>query len=113
MKVPLSGLPLADFEKTDDSKSPIKRDFEEVDAMKEIMDFEKVFLAVLQIQRNLGIETVAELERIGLKRICIKNNIDYDDLTEAEKEELWKELTGIVEEIEFKKKYAEMYMNED
>ena len=50
--------------------------------MEEIIDNEKVFLAILQIERNLEIETVAELERIGLKRICIDNSIDYEELTE-------------------------------
>ena len=81
--------------------------------MKETIDYEKVFLAVLQIERNLEIETVAELERIGLERICIDNSIDYEELTEAEKEEIWKELVAIVKEIEFKKEFAEMYLNED
>ena len=81
--------------------------------MEDIIDSEKVFLAVLQIERNLEIETVAELERIGLNGICIDNNIDYNDLTEAEKEAIWKEVIAIVEETEFKKQFAEMYMNED
>jgi len=81
--------------------------------MEDIIDSEKVFLAVLQIERNLEIETVVELERMGLKGICIDNNIDYNDLTETEKEALWKEVIGIVEETEFKKEFAEMYMNED
>jgi len=81
--------------------------------MEDVIDSEKVFLAVLQIERNLEIETVAELERIGLKGICVGNNVDYNDLTEAEKEAIWKEVIGIVEETEFKKQFAEMYMNED
>ena len=81
--------------------------------MKETIDYEKVFLAILQIERNLEIETVTELERIGLERICIDNSIDCEELTEAEKEEIWKELIAIVEEIEFCKEFAEMYMNED
>ena len=81
--------------------------------MKEAIDLEKVFLAVLQIERNLEIESVAELERIGLERICIENSIDYNDLTETENEEIWKELIAIVEEIEFSKEFARMYLNED
>ena len=81
--------------------------------MEGIIDSEKVFLAVLQIERNLEIETVTELERAGLRRVCINNNIDYGELTEAEKEAIWKEVIAIVEETEFKKQFAEMYMNED
>ena len=76
--------------------------------MKDIIDSEKVFLAVLQIERNLEIEAVAELERKGLERVCIESNIDYNDLTEAEKDAVWGEILGIVEEIEFKKEFAEM-----
>jgi len=73
--------------------------------MDETIDYEKVFLAVLQIKRNLEIETIPDLERIGLERICIDNGIDWDEFTEVEKEELWKELIAIVERIEFEKDF--------
>ena len=73
--------------------------------MEEAIDNEKVFLAVLQIERNLEIETIPDLERIGLERICIDNGINWEELTEAEKEEIWKELIAIVERIEFEKDF--------
>ena len=76
-------------------------------------DMKKVYLIVQRIKRNLEIETEFELERKGLERICIENNIDYNDLTEEEKELVWRELIEIVEEIEFTKYYAEMYNGED
>ena len=75
--------------------------------MDETIDNEKVFLAVLQIKRNLEIETIPDLERIGLERICIDNGIDWDEFTEVEKEELWKELIAIMERIEFEKDFRD------
>ena len=75
--------------------------------MEEAIDNEKVFLAVLQIERNLEIETIPDLERIGLERICIDNGIDWDEFTEVEKEELWKELIAIMERIEFEKDFRD------
>lgn len=86
-------------------------DFVEVIRME--ADMKKVYLIVQRIKRNLEIETEFELERKGLERICIENNIDYNELNEAEKEEIWKELLEIVEEIEFTKYYAEIYNGED
>ena len=87
-------------------------DFVEVARMEEI-DYKKVYLVVQRIKRNLEIETVFELERIGLDRICIENNIDFEDLTEAEKEEVWQELLSIAEEAEFRTYYAEIYNGRD
>lgn len=81
--------------------------------MTENIDIKKVYLIVQHIKRNLEIETEFELERKGLQRICIENNVDYDELNEAEKEMIWKELIEIVEEIEFKKYYADLYMGDD
>ena len=77
--------------------------------MDETIDHEKVFLTVLQIERNLEIESIPDLERIGLERICREYNVDYEDLTEAEREEIWKELIAIVEEIEFCLEFSELY----
>ena len=74
---------------------------------------EKVFLAVMRFRTDWEIQTISELERIGLERICREYNIDYSDLNEAEKEEIWKELIAIVEEIEFVREFSEMYMEED
>ena len=84
-------------------------DFVEVNRM----DMKKVYLTVQHIKRNLEVETEFELERLGLERICIENNIDYMDLTEEEKEEIWNELMGIAQEIEFTKYYAEIYNGAD
>ena len=76
--------------------------------MKEI-NIEKVFLAVLRFRANWEILTISELERIGLERLCREYNIDYEDLTEAEKEEIWMEAVAIVDEIEFNREFAELY----
>ena len=81
--------------------------------MKEAIDYEKVFLAVITIEQNLEIESVAELEREGLERICIENNIDCNDLSEEEKELVWKELIGIVEEIEFCSEFRKLYIDDE
>ena len=70
---------------------------------------EKVFLAVLRFRANWEIQTISELERIGLERICREYNVDYSDFSEAEREELWKELIAIVEEIEFNREFSELY----
>jgi len=45
----------------------------------------------------------------GIERICREYNVDYSDFSEAEKEELWKELMAIVEEIEFNRDFSELY----
>ena len=73
---------------------------------------EKVFLAVLRFRANWEIQTISELERIGLERLCKEYNVDYEDFTEAEREELWKELMAIVEEIEFNREFSELYEEE-
>ena len=86
-------------------------DFAEVARMK--ADMKKVYLIVQQIKRNLEIETEFELERKGLRRICIENNIEYNELDGTEREEIWKELIKIVEEIKYKKYYADLYMGDD
>ena len=70
---------------------------------------EKVFLAMLRFKADWEIQMISELERIGLERICREYNVDYDDLNEAEKEEIWKELIAIVEEIEFVREFSELY----
>jgi len=49
--------------------------------------------------------TVCELERKGLERICIDYNVDYENLTKAERKELWNELLGMAEEVEFVRYY--------
>ena len=74
---------------------------------------EKVFRAVMRFRTDWEIQTISELERIGLERLCREYNVDYDDFSEAEKEEIWKELIAIVEEIEFVREFSEMYMEED
>ena len=73
------------------------------------IDERKVFSAVMRFKTDWEILTISELERIGLERICREYNVDYDDLNEAEKEELWKELIAIVEEIEFVREFSELY----
>ena len=74
---------------------------------------EKVLLALLRFKTDWEIQTISELERIGLERICREYNVDYEDLTEAEREEIWKELIAIVEEIEFCLEFSELYEEED
>ena len=73
----------------------------------------KVFWAVEQFRRNLSIRSVIELERAGLDWICRDNDIDYTELNDSEKEELWKEMIAILEEIEFNREFSELYMEED
>ena len=51
------------------------------------------------IDRDFNYDLV-ELRTKGLKEICIENNVDYYELSEAEKEELWNELLEMAEEIE-------------
>ena len=77
--------------------------------MEEDVDEEKVLLAVLRFKADWEIQTISELERIGLERICIEYNVDYSGLNEAEREEIWKELIAIVEEIEFCLEFSELY----
>jgi hypothetical protein len=59
--------------------------------MEEAIDCDKVFLAVMQIRQNLQIDSVPELERAGLEKVCRDCNVDYEDFTEAERDEIWKE----------------------
>ena len=57
--------------------------------------------------------SVAELERLGLEEICRRYNIDYDEMTEAERNGLWAELIALAEEVEFKKYFEENYTELD
>ena len=69
-------------------------------------------MAVKQFRKHLNIRSVAELERAGLDWICRDNNIDYTELNNAEKEELWKEMIRILDETEFRTEYLG-YLKED
>lgn len=77
------------------------------------IEYKKVYGIVRHIQRSDFDYTVFELERKGLQRICIDYNVGYDELSEAEKEELWKELMAVAEEIEFKRYFEDIYNGGD
>lgn len=74
-------------------------------------DMKKVYTVVKEITRFWEIETVFELEKLGLFRICIKNGIDPDKLTDEEKEIVWKELRNVAREQEFKAFYEKLYLD--
>ncbi len=57
--------------------------------------------------------SVAGLERLGLKGLCDDYNIEYNDLSEAEKREFWEELIELAEEVEFKKQFDRTYSELD
>lgn len=82
--------------------------------MTENIDYRKVYRIVEHVKKQETFDyTEFELERNGLQRICIEYNVDYDDLNEAEKEGLWKELMAMAEETEFKRYYEHIYNGSD
>lgn len=80
----------------------------------EVHRMEKVYRIVEAIKRQGDFDfCVSELEQKGLYRVCLYYSIDYDWLSDAERELLWQELQAMAQEVEFKKYYADIYDGSD